>query len=131
MVTLFAVTFYDCLVVEQTDTGKCHSHSVFIAGSDHVIISHGAARLGNVFHAALISTLDIITEWEKCIGSKDNIYHLIQPCAFFLSRKYFRLLGKGILPCTICKKVHILFADVQIDGIISVCTSDGILKRQI
>ena len=33
------------------------------------VIADGTARLCNVFHAALMGTLDIVAEWEECVGA--------------------------------------------------------------
>lgn len=55
------------LVVEQTNTGKCHGNSVFIAGFNNIVIPHRTARLCNVLNAALMSPLNIISEGEESI----------------------------------------------------------------
>ena len=54
-------------MVEQADTGKCHHHIILVAAFDHCIIPDGAARLYNVFHAALMGTLHIVRERKECI----------------------------------------------------------------
>lgn len=57
------------LVVEQTNTGKCHGNSVFIAGFNNIVIPHRTARLGNIFDTALVGTLNIVAKWEECVGA--------------------------------------------------------------
>ena len=51
--------------MEQADAGEGHRHVVFVAGLDHVVVANGSARLRNIFHAALMCTLDIVTERGK------------------------------------------------------------------
>ena len=83
--------------MEQSDTSKTHHHSIFIASLNHSIITHRSTRLRNILHATLMSTLNIITEWEECIRSQCNIRHLIQPCTFLFLCKYFRFLCESFL----------------------------------
>lgn len=46
---LFLFITVSCdLMVEQTDSRKCHRHTVFIACSDHILVSHRSSRLRNV-----------------------------------------------------------------------------------
>ena len=37
---------------------------------DHIVIPHRAAGLGNVLHAALVSSLNIVAEGEEGIGAQ-------------------------------------------------------------
>ena len=62
-----AALFVENLVMEQADAGEGHRHVVFVAGLDHVVVANGSARLRNIFHAALMGSLDIIPEWEESI----------------------------------------------------------------
>ena len=86
---------------------------------DHSIITHRSTRLRNILHATLMSTLNIITEWEECIRSQCNIRHLIQPCTFLFFCKYFRFLCESFLPHTISKYIHIFIPDININGIVT------------
>ena len=61
---------YLFLVMEQTDTGKCHYHVVFITAFDHQIIADRSARLCNVGNTALVRALNVICKREECIGSQ-------------------------------------------------------------
>ena len=60
-------------MMEQTDSGKCHCHIVFVAGLDNVIVTDGTARLCNICNAASMCALDVISKWEERIGTKCNI----------------------------------------------------------
>ena len=53
--------------MEQTDSRKAHHHTILVAGLNDIVIANGSARLGNVFHTALMGTLDIVPEWEESI----------------------------------------------------------------
>ena len=55
------------LVMEQSDSCKCHYHSIFVAGFDYCIISHRATRLCDKFHTALMCSFNVITEREECV----------------------------------------------------------------
>ena len=107
------------LVMEQSDSGKCHCHTIFIAGCNYILISYRSAWLSNIFHAALMSSFNIIAEREECIRSQGYISQLIQPCTFCLSCKHFRLLCKNSLPCAVSKNIHIFLANINVNGIVS------------
>ena len=72
--------------MEQTDTGECHCHSVFVAHIDHVVVTDRATRLCDILHAALVGTLNIITEREEGVGTESHILHLVEPCALLFFR---------------------------------------------
>ena len=42
-------------MVEQTNTGECHRHSVFIAHIDHIVVTDRSTRLCDILYAALRS----------------------------------------------------------------------------
>ena len=54
-------------VVEKADSRECHSDIVLIAGLDDIVITYGAACLGDIAYAALMCALDIVTEGEEGI----------------------------------------------------------------
>ena len=54
-------------MVEQTDACKCHCDAVFVAGFDDMVITYRASCLGDILYAALVCTLDVITEGEEGI----------------------------------------------------------------
>ena len=55
--------------MEQTDSGKGHGNSVFIADLDHVVVPHGAARLSDIADTALMRPLDVVAEGEEGVGA--------------------------------------------------------------
>ena len=55
------------LMVEQTDTRKCHGDAVLVARLDDMVVAYRSTGLGNVFHAALVGPFDVVTEGEEGI----------------------------------------------------------------
>ena len=51
--------------MEKTNMGKCHSNVVLVGSFNNIIISDGAARLGNEGDTTLVGALYIITKWEE------------------------------------------------------------------
>ena len=64
-----AALFVENLVMEQADSGECHSHMIFIAAFDHQIISDASTRLCDIFDTTAVCTFYVITKWNECIGS--------------------------------------------------------------
>ena len=91
-------------MVEQTNTGECHRHSVFIAHIDHIVVTDRSTRLCDILYAALVGTFDIVTEREEGVRAEGHILHLVEPCAFFLFCEYRRFFGEYFLPLTVCAR---------------------------
>ena len=114
-----AALLVENLVMEQADSGECHSHMIFIAAFDHQIISDASTRLCDIFDTALMRTFNVISKREECIRTERYIGQLIQPCPFLLFCKYRWLFGKGLFPISICQNIHILIANVNINSIVA------------
>jgi len=56
---------HNYLMVEQSYTCEGHGDIVFVAGLDHIVITHAATCLGDELHTALMGTLDIVAEGEE------------------------------------------------------------------
>ena len=117
--------------MEQADTGECHCHSVFVAHIDHVVVTDRATRLCDILHAALVGTLNIITEREEGVGTESHILHLVEPCALLLLCEYRRLLSEDLLPLTLSENIHILVPDINVNGVVAVRTFDLVDKRKV
>ena len=65
--TLFSIFFQ--LMMKQADTGKAHSHTVFVARVDYIVVADRTARLRHIFHAALVRPLNIVSKWEEGVGA--------------------------------------------------------------
>ena len=57
------------LVMEQTDSCKCHRHVVLVAALDDSVVTNRSARLCDVLDAALVCALDVVAEREEGIGT--------------------------------------------------------------
>lgn len=57
------------LVMEQTDSCKCHRHVVLVAALDDSVVTNRSARLCDVLDAALVCALDVVAEREEGIGA--------------------------------------------------------------
>ena len=60
-------------MVEQTDAGEAHGDAVVVAGFDYVVISDGAARLGDVLDAGLEGALHVVAEGEEGVGADSYV----------------------------------------------------------
>ena len=118
-------------MMEQADAGEGHYHVIFITGCDDILITDGTARLCDILNAALVSALNVVAEGEEGIGTKGNAGQLIQPCAFFFSRKNGRLLCENLLPGAVRADIHIFLTDVNIDGVVSLCPLDILAEGQV
>ena len=54
-------------MVEQPHAGEGHRDAVLVARFDHVVVTHGAASLRDVFHTTLVRPLDVVAEGEEGI----------------------------------------------------------------
>ena len=55
------------LVVEQTDSGEGHGDAILVTGSDNMVVAYAATRLGHIFHATLVSALNVVAKGEEGI----------------------------------------------------------------
>lgn len=78
-----------------------------------------------------VCALNIVAKWEECIRSQCHIGIFIQPCTLLFCGKYRRFYLKNLLPCTICKDIHIILTHVQINGIVTVRTLDTVNKLAV
>ena len=75
--------------------------------------------------------LDIVTEREESVGSQCHIGHLIQPCTLLLLGEYRRFYLKGLLPYAVCQHIHVLVANVNVNGVVAVRTLDTVHELQV
>lgn len=111
-------------MVEQADACERHCDVVLVAGIDYVIVTDGAARLRNVLYAAAVCALNVVAEREECVRAEGNAVQGFQPSRFFLAGDRFRLNGEELFPNTVCKNVHIIIRNINVDGVVSVRTAD-------
>ena len=85
-------------MMEQALPCKGHSHSILVAGIDHVVVADRTARLGDIRHAAFAGPLNIVPKGEEGVGAQGNAGLGGQPFFLFLCCKRFRLYSKQCLP---------------------------------
>ena len=78
-------------MMEQTNAGKAHYHTILVAGIDNIVITNRSTWLSDILNARLMGTLDVVTEGEECIGAKAYIGILIQPCSLLFTGEIGRI----------------------------------------
>ena len=56
-------------MMEEANVSKRHGDAVLVASVDNIIVTDATACFCYVFHTALVSTLDVVAEWEECIAT--------------------------------------------------------------
>ena len=56
-------------MVEQAHAGEGHGDAVFVAGHDDMVVTYRAACLGDVLHATLVGTLNVVAEGEEGVAA--------------------------------------------------------------
>ena len=109
--------------MEQSYSSECHCHVVLVASHDNMIVPDRSARLGNVSHTALFSSLDVVTEWEESVRTKANACVLCKPFLLFSLSEHLRLYLECVLPYALSQYIIMLVRNVNVDSVISVRTS--------
>ena len=60
------------LMLEVPEPGKHHSHSLFIAIVNRVLILYGAPRLDDGLNSLFVRNFHAVGEREKCVRSHDR-----------------------------------------------------------
>ena len=128
--TLLAPLRGGFLVVEQSHVSEGHGHIVLVAGLDDIVVTDAAAGLCDILHAALVSTLDVVTEGEESVGAQAYVGVLGDPFLLLCTGENGWLLGEELLPCAVAQHVVVLFAEVDVDGVVAVGTTDARLERK-
>ena len=61
-------------MVEKTRVSEEKSDAVLVGCFDDPFVSYASSRLGYVFHSALGSPVDIVSEREEGVGSKGHSF---------------------------------------------------------
>lgn len=56
-------------MMEEANVSKRHGDAVLIACIDNIIVTDATACFCYVFYTTLVSTLDVVTEWEESIAT--------------------------------------------------------------
>ena len=117
-------------MMKQSYPCECHSDTVFIAGLNHIVVSNRAAGLGNVFYSALMGALDVVAKRKEGIAAERYLAILRYPIAFLFTCQWGRTGIEKLLPNAFCQHVIVVFADVNVNGIVAIGPSDVGFERQ-
>ena len=95
-----------------------------------MIVAYGTASLCDVLHTTLVGTLDVVAEGEEGVAAQSHSRVLGNPFAFLLACKHFGLLLEEQLPCALSQHVVVVVADIHVDGVVAVSTTDSVDERQ-
>ena len=112
--------------MEQTNACECHCNAVLVADFDNVIVADRAAGLRDVLHAALVRSFDVVAEREERVRAKGNALHRVEPCALLLAGENSGLYLEELLPLALSENVHVVVADVEVDGVVAVSAADTV-----
>ena len=77
-----------------------------------------------------MGTLDVVAEGEECVRTQAHSRVTGYPFLLFLQSEHFRLLRKELLPYAVGKHVVVVFRNVNVNGIVTVGTTNSLHKRQ-
>ena len=118
-------------MMEQTKSGEAHHHIMTVCSQNDIVIANRAAGLCHIFYPALEGALDVITEREERIRSKDHIRVLRKPFLLLLTGKDRGLFGLYLLPSSLCKMILVFVSDVEIDRIVLVHPLDILAEGKV
>lgn len=118
-------------MVEQPDASKGHGDTVLVTDLYNIVVTYGAAGLGDEFYAGLVGALNVVAEGEEGIASKGYASHAVQPLAALFTCEGLGLLSEEVLPLSVSEHVHIVVGNIYIDGIIPVRPADVRLKGEL
>ena len=117
-------------MVEQAHAGEGHGDAVFVASLDDVVVAHAASGLRHILHAALVRALDVVAEGEEGVRAEGHAGVAGNPFLLFLACERFGAFGEELLPLAVGQHVHIVVADVDVDGVVAVGAADFLHERQ-
>ena len=94
-------SFFTQLMVEQAHMCERHGDTIFVTCLNNIVVTDRTTSLCDIFYATLVSTLDVVTEWEEGITTQANTCVLCNPCFLLLTCQRLRLLSEELLPNTI------------------------------
>ena len=117
-------------MVEQSYAGECHCDAVLVAGHDDVVVANAAAGLCDVLYATLVSPLHVVAEGKESVAAEAHLCVLCNPVALLFAAQRLGLLGEELLPFAFGKNVHIIVADIDVDGVVAVGATNAWDERQ-
>src|SRR5574344_1017728 len=116
--------------MEQAQTGKGHSDTIFVAGFNNIVIANRTACLSNILYAAAMSAFNIVAKGEEGITAKGNVLQLCQPSLLFSTSQRLWLFGEEVFPNAIGQNVLVVIRNIYVDGVVAVGTTNAVLKGQ-
>ena len=65
--------------MEQANTSEGHGDAILVARHDNMVVAYAATSLGNILHATLMGTLDIVAKGEEGITTQTYLGVLGNP----------------------------------------------------
>ena len=113
------------LMMEQSHACVRHNDAVLIAAICYNVVTNTSAGLSDIGNAAAVSTLYIIIEGEECVTCKSDAASGCKICLLFLTSKGLGLMGEESLPVAVADSVLRIFAEVNVDSVISVRSANA------
>ena len=118
-------------MMEQTYTSEGHGYAILIACVNNMVIAYTTSCLGNIFHSALMGTLNVVPKGEEGIAAQCHVGVLCYPLFLLFQGEHIRLTGEEQLPGTVAQYVVVLvLRDVNVDSVVAVGAAYALLKRQ-
>ena len=93
---------------------------------DDVVISDGAARLGDVLDAGLEGALHVVAEGEEGVGADSYVVQLGDPFFLFFTGQHFRLDLERLLPDALRQDVLIFVRGIHVNGVVPIGAADAV-----
>ena len=101
-------------MMEEANVSKRHGDAVLIACIDNIIVTDATACFCNVFYTTLVSTLDVVAEWEESVATYRYTLVLGNPSLLLLAGQWLRLLCEELLPNAILQYILPLVRDIDV-----------------
>ncbi len=118
-------------MVEEPHAGEAHGDAVLVGRLDHVVVADGAAGLGNIFHAAAESALNVVSEGEESVGTEGHTGVACQPFLLLFRGQNSGLLGEKCLLLAVIKDIHVFLAHIEIDRVVAVSAAHILFEGEI
>jgi hypothetical protein len=77
--------------MEETQVGVDHDDAVLVASVNHTLVVVAACRGSNKLHAALVGSVNVVTERKECIGAQSHLFQGAKPLFSLILSKHIIL----------------------------------------
>ena len=56
-------------MMKQPEPREVHGHAVLVGGFDDLVVTDGAAGLGDIFYTAFLCSFNVVAEGEEGVGA--------------------------------------------------------------